>query len=120
MSQFLFTDIDPNTTNAAKLFLGRIADRFDVDRAVLYGSRARRTHRIDSDADIAIIINGKRGDSGERVDAVIEMAGIAFDVMLDTGILIQALPLWQDEYAHPEEFSNPALIENIQREGVVL
>jgi hypothetical protein len=48
------------------------------------------------------------------------MAGIAFDVLLDTGVLIQALPLWRDELEPPEQFSNPALIENIQREGVRL
>ncbi len=48
------------------------------------------------------------------------MAGIAFDVLLDTGILIQALPVWPDELENPEQFSNPALIEIIRREGIRL
>jgi hypothetical protein len=48
------------------------------------------------------------------------MAGIAFDVLLDTGILVQALPLWRDELTYPERFSNPALIDNIRREGIRL
>ena len=48
------------------------------------------------------------------------MAGIAFDVMLETGILVEALPLWGGEMEHPERFSNPALIRTIQREGVAL
>ena len=48
------------------------------------------------------------------------MAGIAFDVMLETGILVQALPLWEGELRHPERFSNSALIHNIKREGVRL
>ena len=46
------------------------------------------------------------------------MAGIAFDVLLETGALVEAWPLWQDELDHPEHFHNPAWIENILREGV--
>ena len=43
-----------------------------------------------------------------------------FDVLLDTGILIQALLLWEDELDHPKSFSNPRLIEAIRNEGVRL
>ena len=111
------TVIDPITANAAKVFLERTAKRFPVDYAILYGSRARHTHRPDSDADLAIIM---REQAGDRSATAVAMAGIAFDVLLDTGILVQALPLWQDELAHPEQFSNPALIDNIQREGIRL
>jgi hypothetical protein len=50
----------------------------------------------------------------------IAMAGIAFDVLLDTGVLVQALPLSREELAHPEQFSNPALIDNIRCEGIRL
>ena len=55
-----------------------------------------------------------------RADIAITMAGIAFDVLLDTGVLIQALPLRKDEFEHPEYFSNPELIDNIRREGMPL
>lgn len=111
------TFIDPQTAHAARVFLERIAKRFPVDHAILYGSRARHAHRPDSDADIAVVIRGKAGD---RPAAAIAMAGIAFDVLLDTGILVQALPLWNEELAHPAQFSNPALIDNIRREGIRL
>ncbi len=100
------TLIDPCTANVAQIFLERIAERFTVDHAILYGSRARHTHRPDSDADLAIIMADQCAD---RSAAAITMAGIAFDVLLDTGILVQALPLSPDELAHPEQFSNPAL-----------
>jgi hypothetical protein len=39
---------------------------------------------------------------------------------LETGILVEALPLWEDEIARPESSRNPALIETIRREGVRL
>ncbi len=109
--------LDPETEHAARIFLERIKSRFNVTGAILFGSRARHTHRLDSDADIAVLLSEPRE---ERVDVVIDMAGIAFDVLLDTGVLVQALPLWEEELDHPELFSNPRLIENIRLEGVRL
>jgi len=61
-----------------------------------------------------------RGQRGSRVEISLQLADIAFDVMLETGTLIEAIPFWEDEWAHPERFANPALIENIRREGVPL
>ncbi|MCO5761635.1 MAG: nucleotidyltransferase [Chromatiaceae bacterium] len=46
------------------------------------------------------------------------MVAIAFDVMLETGVLVDALPFWEDEWAHPARFGNPALIQHILRDGV--
>lgn len=113
----LVSTVDAATAHAAKSFLGRVAAMYPVDYAILFGSRARQNHQPDSDADIAVVLHGLHG---ERTAAAIGMAGIAFDVLLDTGILVQALPLWQDDMDHPEQFSNPALIDNIRREGVRL
>ena len=111
------TNIDPATRRATQSFIARISRHYDLAEAVLFGSRARRTHRADSDADIAVVL---RGPHGQRADAAVDMAGIAFDVLLETGMLIEAVPLWEDEWAHPEHFNNPALIENIRRDGVRL
>jgi uncharacterized protein len=61
-----------------------------------------------------------RGRHGNRTAAALDMAGIAFDVLLETGVLVEALPLWEDELKHPKRFSNPALIESIRREGTRL
>lgn len=109
--------IDPNTASALHLFTSRAARRFDVLGALLFGSRARADHRRDSDADLALLLRGARGP---RLDVALDLADLAFDVMLETGILVEAIPFWEEEWAHPERFSNPALIENICREGVPL
>ena len=109
--------LDLETERAARAFMLRIADLYSVSEGFVYGSRARGDHRADSDADIAVILKGDRGD---RYEVTRELSGIAFDVMLETGILVQALPLWESELRHPERFSNPALIENIKREGLRL
>ena len=109
--------LDAKTERAARTFMERLEGRYRVREGILFGSRARRSHGADSDADIAVVLEGR---SGDRTAAALDMAGIAFDVLLETGVLVEALPLWQDEFNRPERFSNPTLIENIRREGVRL
>jgi hypothetical protein len=41
-------------------------------------------------------------------------------VLLDTGIRIQPFPIWQEEWDHPEAYSNPRLILNIKKDGIPL
>ena len=47
-------EIDAATQHAARLFMQKIASQYDVAGALLFGSRARKTQRPDSDADIAV------------------------------------------------------------------
>jgi predicted nucleotidyltransferase len=109
--------LDVETERAARAFMQRIEGKFPAIEGLVFVSRARGTHRADSDADLAVILKGERGN---RYRVAGEMAGIAFDLMLENGILIDPLPLWEGELDRPETFSNPALIENIKREGLRL
>ena len=108
--------IDNDTEFAIRRFLELVASRYEVEAAILYGSRARGTHRPDSDADVAVLM---RGDQDYR--AVTQyMAGAAFDVLLETDILVSALPIWLSEWENPDDYSNPVLLHNISREGTRL
>ena len=109
--------LDPNTVAAARAFLGRVAAVYPMRRAALFGSRARGVFREDSDADLVVFLPGMRG---QFVATKLAMADIAYDVLLETGIRIQPLPVWEEEWAHPENYSNPMLLHNIEREGVCL
>lgn len=109
--------IDHNTEEAVRRFLALISNRYDMAEVIVYGSRARGTHRPDSDADVAVLL---RGEHQRFLTAKLDMADAAFDVLLETGILISPLPIWLDKWAHPESYSNPALLRNINREGVRL
>jgi DNA invertase Pin-like site-specific DNA recombinase len=109
--------LDAETEHAARVFMQRIEGKYPMVEGLVYGSRARGDHKPDSDADLAVILKGERGD---RYEVSNDMAGIAFDVMLETGVLVSALPLWEAEFQQPERFSNPALIANIKREGLRL
>ncbi len=109
--------IDPNTAHAVHRFLDLLAGRFDTAQAILFGSRARGTHQPDSDADLAILLRGKHQ---RFLPTKLAMADVAFDVLLETGINISPLPIWLDEWEHPENYSNPALLRNISEGGIRL
>ncbi len=111
------TNLDPDTQRAAQAFVSRVATQYDFIGAILFGSRARHTNRPDSDADIAVLLHGH---PGKFIATKLEMADIAYDVLLETGILIQPLPIWEDEWRHPETYANPLLLHNIEREGIRL
>lgn len=107
--------MDSETRRAVQSFIERVAEHYDVAGTLLFGSRARKTHRPDSDADVAVLL---RGEHQRFLDTKLAMADIAFDVLLETGIDISPLPVWLDEWEHPEAYSNPALLQNIAKEGV--
>ncbi|MFI4938859.1 MAG: nucleotidyltransferase domain-containing protein [Burkholderiales bacterium] len=106
--------IDRDTEEAVRRFLTLIAGRFNMAGAIVYGSRARGTHSHDSDADVAVLL---QDESERRLKPTLAMADVAFDILLETGINISPLPVLADEWEHPENYANPALLYNIAREG---
>ncbi len=109
--------LDPSTERAARAFLIAIGKLYPVLGAVVFGSRARGDHTADSDTDLAVLLPGVHGST---VNTMLEMIDVAYEVELESGIVVSPLPIWQDQWDHPEQFSNPGLIRNIQREGVRL
>lgn len=110
-------NIDSGTRAAIRAFIEKIALTYEMDRAILFGSRARMSHQSDSDADVAVLLHGR---SGKFVATKLAMADIAYEVLLETGIRIQPLPIWKEEWEHPESYSNPRLLENIERDGILI
>ena len=51
--------IDHATEEAVRRFLALLGGRYSVAGAIVYGSRARGTHRPDSEADVAVLMNGE-------------------------------------------------------------
>lgn len=102
---------------AASVYVRWLRGTYDVAQAIMFGSRARGDNRPDSDLDLAIVLNGRRGDF---IGTKLDMAGIAFDVSMETGILVQPFPMWDGDPAHPERFTNPTLIRNIAEDGIRL
>jgi predicted nucleotidyltransferase len=111
------TQLDAATTAALRIFAERIGAKYDVAELMLFGSRARGDHARHSDADVAVLL---RGSHQRLLPTKLAMADDAFDVLLETGVRIQPLPIWEDEWANPEQYANPALLKNIAREGLQL
>jgi predicted nucleotidyltransferase len=108
---------DAQTILAIRGFLARVSNEFPLSAAILFGSRARGDFRAESDADLAVLLRGPRG---AFLDTKLMLADIAYDVLLETGIRIQPLPVWEEEWQHPDSYSNPRLLRNIEREGIRL
>jgi predicted nucleotidyltransferase len=77
-------NIDPNTEKAVHRFMGLIPSRFSVARAILFGSRARGTHDSDSDADLAIVLNGK---PQPVLKTSLDLADLAFSPQYPSGLM---------------------------------
>jgi len=110
-------NIDPAIENAVRKILAEISKNYTVIQAVIYGSIARGNAHSDSDVDLAIFLPGSRGNF---MDVLLDMSDTACDVLLETGVLIEPLPIWIEEWEHPEKYPNPALLRNIKEEGVCL
>ena len=74
--------IDHDTETAVRRFLGLIAEHYDVAEAIVFGSRAKGTHRPDSDADVAILLRGERQ---RFLPTMLAMSDIAYEVLLESG-----------------------------------
>ena len=84
--------IDAETATALGLFVTKIKEQYDIAEIILFGSRARHTHKPHSDADVAVILHGA---PGEFITTKLAMADFAYEVLLDTGIRIQPFPIWK-------------------------
>jgi uncharacterized protein len=82
-----------------------------IDRAVLFGSRARGDHRPSSDYDIAVFLK----KPAELWDELGRLAYITTDILEDTGAVISAKPFSAQVYHH-----RSPLMQEIRTQGVEL
>lgn len=98
-------------------FLERNDNHYDIIQLILFGSRVRGDYHAESDADVAVILKGEPDDF---VETKLAMAGHAFDILVETGLLVQAFPIWETEWQAPGRTSNPAILTTIAREGLII
>jgi predicted nucleotidyltransferase len=82
-----------------------------LERAVLYGSRARGDHRPDSDYDIAVFIK----DPGGFMEECEHLAEVTTDILLDTGAVISATPFRAGAWAERTGF-----MHEVRKDGLDL
>ena len=106
--------IDKNISDAVHRFIALIENRYDLVEVIVFGSYARGMQYCDSDVDVAIVLDGEY----DFFNTLMDMSDITFDVMLETNVFIDPMPIRLDEWEHPEIFSNPDLLHNIDRDGI--
>ena len=79
-----------------------------IERVVLFGSRARGDAREDSDYDIAVFLK-ELSDRWKEADTI---AGLAAQVLDETGAFIHAMPYRDGSYAE-----RTPLMHDLRREG---
>lgn len=64
----------------------RIATRFHPDKVILFGSRARGQGRVDSDADLLVImrVDGSKRQQAVQIDLALEGIPIPIDLIVVT------------------------------------
>lgn len=107
--------LDPQTERAVRAFLALVPPELKVEKAIVFGSRARGDNRPDSDADLVLVF--ERGNEWSIVGL---LAGLAFDVLMETGILVQPVPISTSDWANPEGFPRPGFLRNVAREGIAV
>ncbi|MDR3532647.1 MAG: nucleotidyltransferase domain-containing protein [Rhodopila sp.] len=84
----------------------------DVEKMILFGSRARGQARTDSDYDVAVIVR----DLSDRRHIRRILSDLAYDHIL-SGFFIRPIPLPSD-YLEPHGRRPTELAEDIVRDGV--
>jgi len=82
-----------------------------IERVVLFGSRARGDARPDSDYDVAVFLKDLHG-FGKEARTIAE---IETDILSETGIVINALPLRAGSYRE-----RTGLMQELRRDGLDL
>jgi len=82
-----------------------------IERVVLFGSRARGDARPDSDYDVAVFLKDLDGFGKEAG----RIAEIETDILSETGVVINALPLQAGSY-----LERTGLMQELRRDGLNL
>jgi len=109
--------VDDITQKSIERFVDAAQAIYPIKQVVLFGSRAKSQGSADSDADVMLLL---KGEHGNFVSTKLALADMAFDVLIETGIRIDPLPIWEDQWLNPHSFTNPKLLANIEREGVLV
>ena len=100
---------DPVLNRLRAALVDAYGDR--LERAMLFGSRARGDARSDFDYDIAVFIR----EPGRWFEEVVRLADLGTDVLMEMGAVVSAKPFRAGAYDEPSP-----LMREIRREGLDL
>lgn len=96
--------------DALQAIVGRIVEAIDPEAFWPFGSRARGTHRPDSDFDLLVVTRLEDGEGGRDYDRV-------YAPVLGTGVGCDVVPCRIDDFQR-EALSKTGLVREILQHGV--
>lgn len=106
------TGIYASESQALEALVDRIVKTIDPEAVWLFGSRARGTHRADSDFDLLVVTKQEDGDGGYDYDRV-------YAPVLGTGVGCDIVPCRADDFLR-ESKAPTGLVANVLQSGINL
>lgn len=101
-----------NEAEALRVVVGRIVAQIDPEAVWLFGSRARGTHRPESDFDLLVVTKVEDGEAGRDYDRV-------YSPILGSGVGADVVPCRQDDFEH-EAKAPTGLVREVIDRGIQL
>lgn len=116
MEEILRPPTEEEVSGALRRFAADLAAHYGerLDDLFLFGSRARQDHEPDSDVDVVVLL---KDDDWRVFKEKMDIAGIATDTIVETGVHVQGWPVSRSDWEHPDRHTNPALIRNMRRDA---
>ncbi len=92
--------------NIARNYVERIKEKYDLKKAMLFGSYVRGTNNIDSDIDIALVF----GNISDLIDMQIELMKLRRDVDLR----IEPHPFKEEDFDNSDPIANEVIKSGIE------
>jgi hypothetical protein len=110
---------------AAGVFIEKLREKLDVVEVILFGSFARGGRPCGKWCRYRGDLAWRRQGQKLCFDFSSVAIDIAYDIFLDSlygkpSINLCAFRIKGKDWTHPSGFSNPAILENIKRDGILL
>lgn len=116
-------DVDDFTKEAVDAYVSVVVDAIrsmklpPLVAVLLYGSRARGDHTVESDADLALVLQGY--EFGRALGILQDLGQATYEIEAKFGFMVSPTIIWSDVFDSPASSSNPAFYRNILSEGIV-
>lgn len=98
-------------------FTTRANSLVPIQQSILFGSQVDGTATAESDVDLLLVL---QGSIDNRLNIQLVLSDLAYDYLVQTDLNISPMVVSQLEWSHPDKFSNPFLLANIKKTGLVL
>lgn len=115
-------DVDETTRLAVDAYLGAATQALRkvgaprLEKAILFGCRARGTHTPASDADVALVLQGR--DVRRSRLLLWDFGDMTYEAEAEFSFLVEPIVLWSDLPSRPSLASSPEFYRNVSRDGI--